>query len=125
MGDFKNVADFYACKCERMEKEYEEKLAEKDKKIAELEHLLGRPSRLKRLREKAMKRDNGKCVKCGSKEQLHLHHKLPILDGGLDTLGNVEMLCKNCHALEHKDSGIYNFIKSSTGWRRTIHDKQS
>lgn len=43
------------------------------------------------------KRDNHKCVKCGSDDKLHIDHILPIALGGINTLDNGQTLCEKCH----------------------------
>lgn len=57
-------------------------------------------------REKALKRDEYKCVKCGSEEQLQVHHKdekgrnLPK-DQQNNDINNLITLCASCHIKEH------------------------
>ena len=41
-----------------------------------------------------------KRVKDGS-PYLEVHHKIPLADGGEDTVANAEALCPNCHAKKH------------------------
>ena len=57
-------------------------------------------------RSKALERDGHRCVRCGSGDNLHVHHK----DGNGTTvpraqrnnrLANLETLCKGCHTAEH------------------------
>ena len=50
------------------------------------------------------KRDNGQCVKCGSKDNLHFDHLLPYSKGvtSLRT-SNIQILCAR-HNLEKSDS---------------------
>jgi len=43
------------------------------------------------------KRDSGKCVKCGSRENLEYDHIIPISKGGSNTARNIELLCENCN----------------------------
>lgn len=54
----------------------------------------------------------GKCVSCGSKNGLHIHHKLPSwlwryvgeTDKGIVSprfLGNYELVCNECHLKRH------------------------
>ncbi|MBU1065526.1 HNH endonuclease [bacterium] len=43
------------------------------------------------------KRDSGKCVNCGSRENLEYDHIIPISKGGSNTARNIELLCENCN----------------------------
>jgi hypothetical protein len=43
-------------------------------------------------------RDKGKCVKCGSNENLHFDHDLPFSKGGTSlTTKNIRLLCMKCN----------------------------
>jgi hypothetical protein len=42
-------------------------------------------------------RDEGKCVKCGSKERLEFDHIIPIALGGSNTERNIQLLCESCN----------------------------
>ncbi|MBU4140690.1 MAG: HNH endonuclease, partial [Candidatus Omnitrophica bacterium] len=48
------------------------------------------------------RRDGGKCVKCGSRENLEFDHIIPVVKGGSNTARNVELLCEKCNR-EKKD----------------------
>ena len=37
------------------------------------------------------------CVRCGSRDDLVAHHKVPRRMGGLDVLENLEPVCRSCH----------------------------
>lgn len=54
---------------------------------------------------KARERDGQKCVRCGSTENLVVHHKDGSRKLGLDkmdnSLENLLTVCKPCHAKEH------------------------
>jgi hypothetical protein len=43
------------------------------------------------------RRDEGKCVKCGSRENLEYDHIIPISKGGSNTVRNIELLCEKCN----------------------------
>tara|TARA_B100001057_G_scaffold57880_1_gene51282 strand:+ start:162 stop:755 length:594 start_codon:yes stop_codon:yes gene_type:complete len=49
------------------------------------------------LRKIVFNRDGGKCVKCGSKENIHFDHIIPVSKGGSTTLKNLELLCQDCN----------------------------
>jgi len=43
------------------------------------------------------RRDGGKCVKCGGKENLEFDHIIPISKGGSSTERNIQLLCEKCN----------------------------
>jgi len=43
------------------------------------------------------KRDQGKCVKCGSQINLEFDHIIPVSKGGSNTARNIELLCESCN----------------------------
>ncbi|MDJ0641642.1 MAG: HNH endonuclease signature motif containing protein [Erythrobacter sp.] len=59
----------------------------------------------------ALAKADGVCERCKAKAPflrakdgtpyLEVHHKVPLAEGGEDTLGNAEALCPNCHRLRH------------------------
>lgn len=43
------------------------------------------------------RRDQGRCVKCGSQEKLEFDHIIPVSKGGSSTSRNVQLLCEPCN----------------------------
>ncbi len=43
------------------------------------------------------RRDQGKCVRCGSRENLEYDHIIPVSQGGSNTVRNIELLCEKCN----------------------------
>ena len=43
------------------------------------------------------RRDQGRCVKCGSSEKLEFDHMIPLSRGGSNTFRNVQLLCEGCN----------------------------
>ena len=51
--------------------------------------------------KKVLERDQWKCQKCGSLENLQIHHKIKRSHQGNDALDNLVTLCAYCHMAEH------------------------
>jgi Holliday junction resolvasome RuvABC ATP-dependent DNA helicase subunit len=49
------------------------------------------------VRREVWRRDGGKCVKCGSRENLEYDHIIPVSRGGSNTARNIELLCEKCN----------------------------
>lgn len=43
------------------------------------------------------KRDQGKCISCGSRERLEFDHIIPLTKGGSNTARNIQLLCEPCN----------------------------
>jgi hypothetical protein len=43
------------------------------------------------------RRDEGKCVTCGSQERLEFDHIIPVCRGGSNTNRNIQLLCEKCN----------------------------
>lgn len=60
----------------------------------------------RRWKQAVLERDNYTCTRCGSKENLHVHHiksfsEFPELRYDVN---NGATLCKECHRMEHKNA---------------------
>jgi hypothetical protein len=42
-------------------------------------------------------RDEGKCMRCGSSENLHFDHIIPVVKGGGNSESNIQILCERCN----------------------------
>jgi len=49
------------------------------------------------VRFEVWRRDSGKCVLCGSNENLEFDHIIPFSKGGSSTARNIQLLCENCN----------------------------
>jgi serine/threonine protein kinase len=50
----------------------------------------------KRVRHEVWARDKGRCVQCGSNQDIKFKHIVPVARGGEHTVENVRILCKAC-----------------------------
>ncbi len=49
------------------------------------------------VRHEVWRRDQGKCVECGSNENLEFDHIIPVSRGGSNTVRNIQLLCESCN----------------------------
>lgn len=49
------------------------------------------------VQDRVWRRDEGKCVKCGSNENLEFDHIIPFSKGGANTYRNIQLLCEKCN----------------------------
>lgn len=61
------------------------------------------------LRARILERDNNRCVKCGRRKGLEIHHIFPCYQGGTDAEFNLITLCGDCH--DHSPDNPIEFIK--------------
>jgi len=55
----------------------------------------------RRIMKRVLERDDWRCQKCGSLENLQVHHKIKRSQQGSDALVNLVTLCAHCHMAEH------------------------
>ena len=48
------------------------------------------------VRKVVWRRDDARCVRCGSQERLDLDYIVPVAQGGVTTAENVRILCQSC-----------------------------
>ena len=51
----------------------------------------------KAVREAVFKRDNYRCVKCGSTRNLEIDHKVSLANGGTNHIDNLQTHCRDCN----------------------------
>lgn len=51
----------------------------------------------KEVQREVWRRDEGRCVRCGSRLNLEFDHIIPISKGGSNTARNVQLLCEKCN----------------------------
>ena len=49
------------------------------------------------VKKEVWQRDGGRCVKCGSEDELEFDHIIPVSKGGSDRAKNLQLLCKSCN----------------------------
>lgn len=59
------------------------------------------PENWSTIREEVLIRDGYQCGNCGSPNNLHVHHIVPLSKGGSNRLTNLRTLCEQCHKKLH------------------------
>ncbi len=73
-----------------------------DKKIPDAEIKTTKASKRSRhisqsVKDKVWNRDGGRCVECGSNEDIEFDHIIPHSKGGANTYRNIQLLCEPCN----------------------------
>ena len=58
------------------------------------------------VKDKVWNRDNGRCVLCGSNENIEFDHIVPFSKGGSNTYRNIQILCESCNRKKSDRIGI-------------------
>jgi 5-methylcytosine-specific restriction endonuclease McrA len=83
---------------EKLEQERREALRARMQEPAGDKH---KPKDWSERREYILQRDQKRCVRCGGKAALHVHHKVARSERIDHSEGNLETLCVYCHSEEH------------------------
>ncbi len=69
-----------------------------------------KPKRSRRIsqsvKDKVWNRDGGKCVLCGSNENIEFDHIVPFSKGGANTYRNIQILCESCNRKKSDNIGL-------------------
>lgn len=105
----------------------------------------GYPKDWQRRRALVYSRDNGICQECGADcgsqdctkyeifnyesdeilvHNAHVHHKIPITNGGDHSLSNLEYLCRECHQKKHPDFSLYSVRECINRAKRMVLNKK-
>lgn len=57
------------------------------------------------VQDSVWRRDGGRCVKCGSQENLEFDHIIPFSKGGSNTVRNLQLLCEKCNREKSNNIG--------------------
>lgn len=57
------------------------------------------------VRDSVWRRDEGRCVECGSRESLQFDHIIPFAKGGSNTDRNIRLVCESCNRAKTDQMG--------------------
>lgn len=66
-------------------------------------------------RESILNLYDNRCANCGSSKDLQIHHIVPVSNGGKETLGNLTVLCLDCHKKVHKTFNNHSGVGNAAG----------
>jgi 5-methylcytosine-specific restriction endonuclease McrA len=69
------------------------------------------PEDWQELKHQVLVRDGYRCANCGGTGEMHVHHIVPLANGGSNQLTNLKALCKDCHQRihPHMKGGVKDF----------------
>lgn len=85
----------------QLEKEVEMELIEKGEILKDAR----RPPIPRDVRDAVYNRDGGRCVECGSTDNLHFDHIIPFSKGGASNVENLQILCQKCNLAKSNKIG--------------------
>lgn len=85
----------------QLEKEVEMELIEKGEILKDAR----RPPIPRDVRDAVYNRDGGRCVECGSTDNLHFDHIIPFSKGGATNVENLQILCQKCNLAKSNKIG--------------------
>ena len=68
----------------------------------------------RRIMKRVLERDDWRCQKCGSLENLPIHHQTKRSQQGNDSLANLVTLCARCHMAEQDHLGFVGKATQTT-----------
>ncbi len=63
------------------------------------------------VRNRILDRDGHKCLNCGSEQDLHIDHIIPLSRGGRENEENMQVLCRGCNLRKHNSIDIKPYVK--------------
>lgn len=66
------------------------------------------------------RRQGGKCLRCGSPENLSMDHVIPLVKGGADDPSNIQILCRPCNS--HKGTRTTDYRLNAVHKNGTIKE---
>jgi 5-methylcytosine-specific restriction endonuclease McrA len=68
----------------------------------------------RRIMKRVLERDDWRCQRCGSLENLQIHHQIKRSQMGNDSLENLQTLCARCHMAKHNHLGFTGKASQTT-----------
>ena len=60
----------------------------------------------KSVQREVWRRDQGRCIECGSQKKLEFDHIIPFSKGGSNTARNIQLLCEECNRRKYDKIGL-------------------